>query len=173
MPAKACWSPPDDAGAPRGAPNGESSWRTPVTVATVVEREGRFLMVEEIVRGRTVWNQPAGHLDPGETPVQAAARETLEETGWTVIPEGIVGVYLYRPGPRADRTFTRFLFHARAVSHAPDRPLDDGIIRAHWKHPEELGKNAPLLRSPLVLAAVQDYLAGRRYPLDLIRNVQV
>jgi 8-oxo-dGTP pyrophosphatase MutT (NUDIX family) len=144
-------------------------WRPHVVAATVVERDGRFLFVEESIDGRTVINQPAGHLDPGETLPQAAARETLEETGWTVRVDHLIGVYLLAteiPG----KTFLRFCFAATAVSHDPTRKLDKEIIAPHWWNRDEAAARGAQLRSPLVLRAVDDYLAGQRHPLTLLHD---
>jgi ADP-ribose pyrophosphatase YjhB (NUDIX family) len=142
-------------------------WRPHVTVATVVPRDGRFLLVEEDVRGRVVLNQPAGHLDPDETLQAAAVRETLEETGWDVELTCLLGVQQWH-SPSA-RQFVRFTFAAQALRHDPARPLDDGILRALWMTREEIAAAGPRLRSPMVLASVDDWLAGRRLPLDAIR----
>ena len=101
-------------------------WKPDVTVAAVVEREGQFLLIEERVSGRIVINQPAGHLENGETLIAAVARETLEETGWTFEPEAIVGVYLWRP-PQTQRTFLRIAFCGPAIAHDATRALDHGI----------------------------------------------
>ncbi len=144
-------------------------WRPHVVVATVVERNGRWLFVEECIDGRTVINQPAGHLDPGETLPAAAARETLEETGWTVRIDHLIGIYLLAseiPG----KTFLRFCFAGSALSHDPLRKLDKEIIQPHWFNREELAARGPALRSPLVLRAVDDYLAGQRYPLTMLHD---
>ena len=145
-------------------------WRPHVVTATVIERDGRFLFVEENIDGRIVFNQPAGHLDPGETLLQAAARETLEETAWTVAVESLIGVYLLEtetPG----KTFLRFSFAAKALSHDPTRRLDQEIVRIHWFTRDELVARSAQLRSPLVLRALDDYLAGARYPLTLLHDV--
>jgi ADP-ribose pyrophosphatase YjhB (NUDIX family) len=144
-------------------------WRPHVTVATVVPRDGRFLLVEESVRGRVVLNQPAGHLDPGETLHEAALRETLEETGWSVTLTCLLGVQQWL-APDGEH-FLRFTFAAEALGHDAARPLDDGILRAVWMTREEIVAAAERLRSPMVLAGIDDWLAGRRLPLDAIRGV--
>lgn len=137
-------------------------------VAAVVEREGRFLLVEEVAEGRVVLNQPAGHLERAETLAEAVRREVLEETGRHFEPEGIVGVYLYqRPG--LDQAYLRVCFCGRASEQDPTRPLDAEILRTVWLSREELEAGRERLRSPLVRACVEDYLAGRRYGLELLR----
>ncbi len=141
-------------------------WRPHVTVATVVPRDGRFLLVEEEVRGRIVLNQPAGHLDPDETLHAAAIRETLEETGWEVELTCLLGVQQW--SSPSGRQFVRFTFAAEAIHHDVARPLDHGILRALWMTREEIALATPRLRSPMVLAGVDDWLGGRRLPLDAI-----
>ncbi|MBO9830269.1 NUDIX hydrolase [Xanthomonas sp. A2111] len=144
-------------------------WQPDVTVATVVVRDGRLLQVEEAIAGALVLNQPAGHLEPDESLIEAAVRETLEETGWQVQPTAFIGAYQWK----ADngRHYLRFAFAADPVAHDAQRPLDTGIVRALWMTPAELEAAAPRWRSPLVWQVVADYLAGRRYPLDLLRQV--
>src|SRR5690606_27297847 len=142
-------------------------WYAHVTVATVVERDGRFLLVEEFEDGKLVFNQPAGHLDPNESLVEAAVRETLEETGWTVQVAGIVGIGLYT-APANGVTYYRTAFHARPVAHDPERKLDEGIVRAVWMTPDEIRTEAARMRSPLVPKVIEQYLAGHRYPLSMI-----
>lgn len=144
-------------------------WQPDVTVATVVVRDGRLLQVEEAIAGALVLNQPAGHLEPDESLIKAAVRETLEETGWQVQPTAFIGAYQWK----ADngRHYLRFAFAADPVAHDAQRPLDTGIVRALWMTPAELEAAAPRWRSPLVWQVVADYLAGRRYPLDLLRQV--
>ena len=144
-------------------------WRPHVVAATVVERDGRFLFVEESIDGRTVINQPAGHLDPGESLAVAAARETLEETAWTVRIDHLTGIYLLAtetPG----KSFLRFCFAATALHHDPTRELDKEIIAAHWWTRDEAAARGAQLRSPLVLRAVDDYLAGERHPLTMLHD---
>ncbi len=143
-------------------------WRPHVTVATVVPRDGRFLLVEENVRGRTVLNQPAGHLDPDESLLAAAIRETREETGWDVALTCLLGVQQWRSP--SQRQFVRFTFAADPLQHDPARALDAGIVRALWLSRDEIAAAGSRLRSPMVLASVDDWLAGRRLPLDAIRN---
>ena len=140
-----------------------------MTVATVVRRSGGFLLVEEDVRGQVVLNQPAGHLEPDETLHAAAIRETLEETGWDVALTCLLGVQQWSSS--SGRPFVRFTFAAEALRHHPDRALDDGILRALWLDRHEMAAAAPRLRSPMVLASVDDWLAGRRLPLDAIRHL--
>lgn len=142
-------------------------WNPHVTVAAVVERDGRFLVVEEDDGGGRVVNQPAGHWEPGETLAQACARETLEETGWTVVPRALVGVYDWR-APSNGITYLRFTFAAEAVSHDAARSLDPDILAANWMDMPSL--KAARHRSPLVLRSVEDYLAGRRAPLELLSS---
>jgi phosphatase NudJ len=139
-------------------------WKPSVTVAAVIERDGKFLLVEELIDGRKVINQPAGHLDPGESLAAACAREVLEETAHRFEPTGLVGVYRWHFAAK-DVTFLRFCFSGRLLGKA-DRPLDKEIIATHWLTREAV-KASAAVRSPLVLACIDDYLAGRNYPLDL------
>ncbi len=147
----------------------DQRWHPDVTVATVVLREGRLLQVEESIGGELVINQPAGHLEPGESLLQAAVRETLEETGWHVRLTDFIGSYQWVAGN--GRCYLRFAFAAEAVSHEPQRPLDQGIVRALWLTPDELQAAGPRLRSPLVERVALDYLAGQRYPLALVAQL--
>jgi 8-oxo-dGTP pyrophosphatase MutT (NUDIX family) len=149
-------------------------WQPDVTVATIVVDAGRLLVVEESVRGRLVLNQPAGHLEPDESILDAAVRETREETGWDVRLTAFVGAYQWKApgdGERDGRHFLRFAFAAAPLSHDPARTLDDGIVRALWMTPEQLLAARDRHRSPLVWQAVADHLAGRRHPLDLLRHL--
>lgn len=145
--------------------NSDTVWRPDVTVACVVPRDGTFLLVEESIRGQLVLNQPAGHLEPNETLAAAARRETREETGWEVDLEALIGVYQWtnRDG---DRHFLRFTFAARPLRHYPDQALDTGIVRALWLSRDALAAEQLRLRSPMVLRCVDDWLAGKRQPLD-------
>lgn len=142
-----------------------------VTVAAIVERDGAFLLVEEWAGDALVWNQPAGHLDADESLVAAAIRETREETGYRFVPEALVGVYLWRH-PADGLTFLRVAFTGR-VEGEPCRELDPDIVRAHWRTREELAAAGAPLRSPLVLRCVDDFLAGRRMPLDAIATLGI
>jgi len=146
-------------------------WKPNATVAAVVERDGRLLMVEEDTPDGLRLNQPAGHLDPGETLQQAAVRETLEETGWSVEPVAMLGLYMARyVSARAgvDVTYLRHAFVCRPMSQDAGRALDTGIVRALWMTPAEILACADRHRSPLVSRTVADWLAGRRFPLDLV-----
>ena len=138
-----------------------------VTVATIVEDRGRYLMVEEISSNQVVFNQPAGHLEADESLIQAAHRETLEETGWTIDITGLTGLYLFQGENGV--TYQRTCFVAAPVKHRPELPLDDGILRAHWLTLDEIRARESQLRSPMVLQCILDYLNKPRYPLDLIR----
>lgn len=146
------------------------TWKPSVTVAAVVEREGRFLLVEEEDQGGFVYNQPAGHWEHGETLVQACAREVMEETAHRFEPAHLVGIYRWSP-PRGLVTYLRFAFCGETLGVELERPLDEGILRAIWLPPEEIQALAPRHRSPLVWRCIEDYLAGRRYPLELIAHV--
>jgi 8-oxo-dGTP pyrophosphatase MutT (NUDIX family) len=144
-------------------------WRPDVTVAALVEREGRFLIVEERIRGRLVLNQPAGHLEANETLLQAVARETLEETAWHLTPLALLGVYLW-PSPRGHTTL-RFAFIGEVDRFEAERTLDPPVIAAHWLTLGELERRRQQLRTPLVLRCIGDYLSGRRLPLDAVTAV--
>jgi 8-oxo-dGTP pyrophosphatase MutT (NUDIX family) len=146
-------------------------WKPSVTVACVVERAGRFLLVEEETPDGIRINQPAGHLDPGETLPAAVARETLEETAHDFTATALLGVYLCRydsPVTREQVTYLRFAFTGLLGALHPDRPLDHGIRRALWLSADEIEACRDVHRSPLVWHCVLDYLSGRRHPLDLL-----
>lgn len=145
-------------------------WKPHLTVATIVHRNGRFLMVEELADGQHVLNQPAGHLEDGETLPTAAARETLEETGWTVEPQTVTGVYHWRQ-PESGETFVRICFGARCVSHDAARRLDDGILQALWLTRAELAASHARHRSPMVMRCLDDFMAGHRYPIELLAHL--
>lgn len=140
------------------------------TVAAVIERNGRFLLIEEETSEGLRLNNPAGHLDPGESPADGCARETLEETAHRFTPTALVGIYLSRserPGGE-DVTYIRFAFCGELGDHEPGRPLDTGIVRTLWMTEQEIRATAERHRSPLLLRCLDDYLAGRRYPLSLV-----
>jgi len=148
-------------------------WKPSVTVAAVVEHDGRFLLVEEQTREGLRLNQPAGHLDPGESLLQAVSRETLEEAAHHVEPVACVGVYMNRYVSESvghDVTYVRFAFACRVVARDPGRALDAGIERVLWLTADEIRSRRDMHRSPFVMRTVDDYLAGKRYPLELIRT---
>ena len=144
-------------------------WKPNVTVAALIERDGRYLLVEEETDAGIRFNQPAGHLDEGESLITACSREALEETAWHFTPASVVGIYQWQR-PQGDITYVRFAFAGNLGDHVPGRVLDDGILRAVWMTPEEIQASAARHRSPLVWQCVADHLAGQRYPLELIRH---
>lgn len=154
-------------------------WKPNVTVAAIIEQtfDGvrKFLLVEEQTRDGLKLNNPAGHLDPGESPLQGCMRETLEETAFHFTPTALVGVYLSRferrqaeHGTPLDVTYLRFSFCGSLGEHVAGQALDEGIVRTVWLSADEIRASAPMHRSPLLLSSLEDYLAGKRYPLDLI-----
>ena len=147
----------------------ERVWKPNVTVASVIERAGRFLVVEEETADGLRFNQPAGHLEAGESLVAAAARETLEESAHSFVPEYVVGSYQW-PVPQGGITYLRFAFGGTVGAEEAGRTLDAGIVRAVWMTRDELHGCRERHRSPLVLQCVDDWIAGRRYALDLIRH---
>lgn len=145
------------------------TWRPSVTVAAVIERDGRFLFVEELIDGRRVLNQPAGHLDPGESLVAACAREVLEETAHAFAPKSVVGIYRWHYAARGI-TFLRFCFAGEVGAFDAQRKLDKEIVALHWLSLDELKSRKSEHRSPLVQRCVEDFVAGRRYPLELFSS---
>lgn len=143
------------------------TWTPHVTVAAIAQQENLFLMVEEQVRGTRVINNPAGHLEEAESFVDAVRRETLEETGWEFEPDAVTGIYLWK-NLSLETTFLRIAFCGRCTQHHPERALDQGIIGPRWYTRAELGDGALNLRSPLVIRCIDDYLDGRRYPLEIL-----
>ena len=146
-------------------------WKPSVTVAAIIERDGRYLLVEEHTPEGLRLNNPAGHLDPGESPTQGVERETLEETTHRFTATALVGVYLsrfQRESTGEDITYLRFAYCGELGEVVPGRTLDTGIVRTLWMTPDELRACPERHRSPLVLRCVEDHLAGRRYPLDLV-----
>ena len=147
----------------------EALWKPHVTVAAVIERAGRFLLVEENTPEGVRFNQPAGHLEFGETLQQAVTRETLEESAYEFHPTALLGIYLLPTGPLAsDTTYLRVAFCGELGQHHAGRPLDAGILRTVWFSREDIAAHRHALRSPLVLQCVDDYLAGRRAGLELV-----
>ena len=144
-----------------------SLWRPSVTVAAVIERDGRFLLVQEQVEDRLVLNQPAGHLDPGESLVEACRREVLEETAHRFEPTALVGIYRGHYAPK-DVTFLRFCFRGALSGMDSSRKLDKEIVALHWLTAHELRQRKAEHRSPLVQKCVEDFLAGRHYPLEIL-----
>ncbi|MDP1567870.1 MAG: NUDIX hydrolase [Polaromonas sp.] len=152
-----------------------SRWKPSVTVAAIIEREGKFLLVEEHTQDGLRLNNPAGHLDEGEGTVQACIRETLEETAFHFTPGALVGIYMSRfekavPGQDAplDITYLRFAFCGTLGDEVAGQALDEGIVRTLWLSPEEIRACVPRHRSPLLLTCMEDYLAGKRYPVDIM-----
>ncbi|ALH95565.1 NUDIX hydrolase [Acinetobacter equi] len=146
-----------------------TAWTAHVTVATIVEKDGKFLFVEEYTEGvtHTVFNQPAGHVECNETLIEAAVRETLEETGYEVEIQDLLGIYTYTPPMFPDRTYYRFCFLAKETQYHPEAKLDTGIVGAVWMTLDELQISARA-RSPLVIKAIEDALKGQKFPLSLI-----
>jgi ADP-ribose pyrophosphatase YjhB (NUDIX family) len=144
--------------------------RPDLTVAAIVERNGQFLLVEERVANRMVFNQPAGHVEKGEQFIEAVVRETLEETAWTFHPEALVGIYFWEQ-PGQGKSFLRAAFCGRVSEHDPARRLDRGIERAVWMTREQVLARSARLRSPMVLGCIDDYLDGVRYPLEVIKHL--
>ncbi len=150
-------------------------WSPSTTVAAIIEHGGRYLLVEEHTPEGLKLNNPAGHLEPGESPEQGVVREALEETGRVFMPQAIVGLYLSRfqrpAGDRAegeDVTYLRFAFCGTVGEPLTGHRLDEGIVRTLWLTPDELRASAAMHRSPLVLRCIEDHMAGRRYPLNLV-----
>lgn len=146
-------------------------WKPHVVVAALVERDGRFLMVEETTEDGVRYNQPAGHLEANESLLAAVIRETLEESAHHFVPEALLGIYRWR-APQHDRVYLRFTFTGRSTHFDPSLKLDAGILRAIWLTPAEIDALKPLHRSPLVAQCIADYLAGRRYSLDLLTHYE-
>lgn len=148
-------------------------WKPNVTVAALIERDGHFLLVEEDTADGLRLNNPAGHLDPGESPIQACIREVLEETAHDFTPTAVVGVYLNRfrrTRTGDDITYLRFAFAGQLGTHHGWRALDEGIVRTVWMTPEEIRATRERHRSPLLLRCLDDYLAGQRFSLNLVHT---
>jgi len=142
-------------------------WKPNVTVAAVVQRDGKFLLVEEETDAGLAFNQPAGHLEEGESLIDAVVREALEETAYHFKPTHLVGIYNWKH-PKKDVTYLRFAFGGELRGFEPDRPLDEGIVAARWLSLEEIKETRERHRSPLILRCIEDALSGRTYPLDLL-----
>ena len=145
-------------------------WKPNATVAAIAEKDGRFLLVEENINGKLVFNQPAGHLEQGETLIEAVKREVLEETAWEFEPKSLIGVYLY-PNPNdVEITYLRFCFYGHCTNEHKGQELDDGILRAAWLSSEEIQAERDRMRSPMVIRCIEDHLKGCCYPLELLNH---
>ncbi|WFP51727.1 NUDIX hydrolase [Methylomonas sp. EFPC3] len=144
-------------------------WKPHVTVAAVIEKNGRFLVVEETTAHGIAFNQPAGHLEEGEDLIAAVIREVREETAWEFQPEALITTQLWRRNPEMP-SFLRFCFAGIVDNHNPAQALDDGIIGTHWLSRNEICARRDQLRSPLVLTTIDEYLKGQRYPLSLLQT---
>jgi 8-oxo-dGTP pyrophosphatase MutT (NUDIX family) len=142
-------------------------WKPNVTVAAVVERAGKFLLVEEETSQGVRFNQPAGHLESDESILEAVKREVLEESAYHFVPQHLLGIYRWHSA-ESDTTYLRFAFTGEIAGHEADRPLDAGILQAVWLTPDEIRTTRTHHRSPLILRCVEDYLDNKRYPLDLL-----
>lgn len=145
-------------------------WKPNVTVAAIVERDGKFLLVEEETAEGVLFNQPAGHLEEGETLLEGVKREAWEETAHRFEPEALLGVYHWKH-PHKDVTYLRFAFVGRVDEHDPEQKLDDGILRAVWMTPDEIRASSNRHRSPQVLTCIEHYLAGQRFPLSVLTHL--
>ena len=149
----------------------KTSWKPSVTVAAVIEKDGRFLLVEEETNDGLKLNTPAGHLDPAESPEQGCAREALEESAYEFRPTALLGIYIARSTKKStgeDQTYVRFAFCGELGRHHPQRALDKGIVRTLWLTFDEVRESAWRHRSPLVLKCIEDYVAGVRHPLSVV-----
>ena len=144
-------------------------WKPNVTVAAIIARAGKFLLVEEETAQGARFNQPAGHLEADETLLAAVVRETLEESAYHFTPSHLIGIYRWH-AEESDTTYLRFAFAGNVTGHEPQRALDSGIIRAAWFSPDEIRDTQTRHRSPLILRCVEDHLAGKRYPLDILTH---
>lgn len=144
-------------------------WKPNVTVAAVIEQDGKFLLVEEHTSQGLRFNQPAGHLEANESLLKAVVREALEESAYDFEPQYLVGVYRWH-ADASDTTYLRFAYSGRILAHHAGQALDEGIVRAVWMTPEEIRATVPRHRSPLILQCVEDYLAGKKYPLELVTH---
>jgi len=147
-------------------------WKPNTTVAAIAEKDSRFLLVEESINDKLVFNQPAGHLEHGESLLDAVKREVLEETAWEFEPETLVGVYLY-PNPNdPEITYLRFCFYGKCTNEHKGQALDDGIVRAAWLTQNEIEEKHARMRSPLVTRCIEDYINGKSYPLDMLHHAK-
>lgn len=144
-------------------------WKPNVTVAAVIEQDGKFLLVEEHTSQGLRFNQPAGHLEANESLLNAVVREALEESAYDFEPQHLVGVYRWH-ATASNTTYLRFAYSGRILAHHAGRALDKGIVHAVWMTPDEIRATVPRHRSPLILHCVEDYLAGKRYPLELVTH---
>ena len=148
------------------------TFRPDVTVAAIAERDGRFLLVEEHIGSRLVLNQPAGHLEDGESVLNAVRRETLEESAWHFTPDALVGVYLWKQSENG-RSFLRITVSGFVTHHEPLRRLDRGIERALWLPRDQIVAKSARLRSPMVLRCIDDYLGGARHSLEVLQHMSL
>lgn len=148
----------------------QTIWKPHATVAAIIEDQGRFLMVEEVRESKSVFNQPAGHLEPDESLLDAVIRETQEEAAAEFKPEHVTGIYRWIH-PQTQSSYLRFAFCGRCISINPEQALDDGIIQTHWLSRDELASQPDRLRSPLVLSCIDDYLSGKRFPLEQLIDI--
>lgn len=145
-------------------------WKPNTTVAAIVEQNGKFLLVEEETADGVRLNQPAGHLEDGETLLEAVVREAREETAYRFTPECLLGIYHW-PHPGKDITYLRFAFTGKVTDHDANQPLDNGILRTLWMSLDEIRASQSIHRSPQVLACVEHYLAGQRFPLSVLTHI--
>lgn len=145
------------------------TWKPHVTVAAIIERDKHFLLVEEETDNGIAFNQPAGHLEPGESLINAVQREVNEETAWLFRPEYITSIQLWRKSPESP-SFLRVCFAGTCHNHQPEQVLDKEIIDTHWLTYEQIVAKKAQLRSPLVLTTIDQYLAGEHYPLNLLKT---
>ena len=145
-------------------------WKPNTTVAAIVQQNGKFLLVEEQTERGNRYNQPAGHLEDNETLIQAVIRETMEESAYEFTPEALLGIYHWKH-EHNDTTYLRFAFIGKVGLHYPLQELDDGIVQAVWMDIDEIRDKKNLMRSPQVLTCIEDYLAGKRYPLQVVTHL--